>query len=116
MAAAQIVTKLKCSAERFKWLWAIQGALEKIMLRECKHVAETFVAYCSRLVHEGAAVVGHRAWFTLLLEIALCSSALGAGMASVMVQGRCIPAAWSMAGPSCPLPTRACRAGVRGPA
>ena len=51
------MTKLKCSAERFKWLWAIQGVLEKIMLRECKTVAETFVSYCSRLAHEGAVAV-----------------------------------------------------------
>lgn len=57
LSALQIVTKLKCSAERFKWLWAIQGVLEKIMLRECKTVAETFVSYCSRIAHEGAAAV-----------------------------------------------------------
>ena len=57
----QVVTKIKCSAERFKWLWAIQGVLEKIMLRECKTVAETFVGYCGRLAREGAAAVGPHA-------------------------------------------------------
>ena len=50
-------TRLKCSAEQFKWLWAIRGIVEKIMLRECRTVAETFVGYCSRLAAEGAAKV-----------------------------------------------------------
>ena len=49
----QVETRLKCSAEQFKWLWAIRGIIEKIMLRECRTVAETFVGYCSRLAAEG---------------------------------------------------------------
>ena len=53
----QVETRLKCSAEQFKWLWAIRGIVEKIMLRECRTVAETFVGYCGRLAAEGAARV-----------------------------------------------------------
>ena len=53
---SQVETRLKCSAEQFKWLWAIRGIVEKIMLRECRTVAETFVGYCSRLAAEGDAM------------------------------------------------------------
>lgn len=50
----QVCTKLRCSAEQFKWLWAIRSIVEKIMLRECRTVAERFVEYCKRVVKEGA--------------------------------------------------------------
>ena len=50
----QVCTKLRCSAEQFKWLWAIRSIVEKIMLRECRTVAERFVDYCKRVVKEGA--------------------------------------------------------------
>ena len=50
----QVCTKLKCSAEQFKWLWAIRSIVEKIMLRECRTVADRFVDYCKRAAKEGA--------------------------------------------------------------
>lgn len=50
----QVCTKLKCSAEQFKWLWAIRSIVEKIMLKECRTVAERFVDYCKRVAKEGA--------------------------------------------------------------
>ncbi|BDA44018.1 hypothetical protein COCOBI_05-2020 [Coccomyxa sp. Obi] len=52
--ACKVCTKLRCSAEQFKWLWAIRSIIEKIMLRECRTVAERFVEYCKRVVKEGA--------------------------------------------------------------
>lgn len=50
---SQVRTKLRCSAEKFKWLWAIRGMIEKIMLKECKIVAEKFVDYCRRVARDG---------------------------------------------------------------
>ncbi|CAL8470004.1 g9546 [Coccomyxa elongata] len=52
--ACKVCTKLRCSAEQFKWLWAIRSIVEKIMLRECRTVAERFVEYCKRVVKERA--------------------------------------------------------------
>ncbi|EIE25801.1 hypothetical protein COCSUDRAFT_60813 [Coccomyxa subellipsoidea C-169] len=52
--SCKVCTKLKCSAEQFKWLWAIRSIVEKIMLRECRTVADRFVDYCKRAAKEGA--------------------------------------------------------------
>jgi hypothetical protein len=49
----QVCTKLRCSAEQFKWLWAIRSIIERIMLRECRTVAETFVEYAKKVAKEG---------------------------------------------------------------
>ncbi len=57
----QVCTKLKCSAEQFKWLWAIRSIVEKIMLRECRTVADRFVDYCKRAAKEGADQMVHNA-------------------------------------------------------
>ena len=43
-----------CSAASLKWLWGVQGAVEKILLSQCETMASTFVAYIARRAAEGA--------------------------------------------------------------
>ncbi len=57
----QLTTKLTCTAEGLKWLWALRGVIERVMVGQCKMVAETFVAFASRVSREGLNVVCPRA-------------------------------------------------------
>ena len=58
MAPLQLTTNLTCTAEGLKWLWAMRGAIERIMIGQCKVVAETFVDFCGRACREGLEPVG----------------------------------------------------------
>ncbi|KAK9836260.1 hypothetical protein WJX81_000302 [Elliptochloris bilobata] len=49
----KVTTKVTCTAEGLKWLWALRGAVERVMVAQCKEVAETFVAFCGRACREG---------------------------------------------------------------
>jgi hypothetical protein len=54
---AQVHSQVACTAEGLKWLWALRGVIERVMVAQCKMVAETFVAFAARVSREGLDVV-----------------------------------------------------------
>jgi hypothetical protein len=50
------VASLSCSADGLKFLWAFKGAIENVMMYQCKHIAFNFVDFCEQRLREKALV------------------------------------------------------------
>ncbi len=51
-----MVASLSCSADGLKFLWAFKGAIENVMMYQCKHIAFNFVDFCEQRLREKALV------------------------------------------------------------
>lgn len=48
-----MLTQLACTADGLKWLFTLRGVIERVMVAQCKVIAETFVAFCGRVCRDG---------------------------------------------------------------
>lgn len=59
---AQVLTQLACTADGLKWLFTLRGVIERVMVAQCKVIAETFVAFCGRVCRDGLDSVSTLNW------------------------------------------------------